>query len=79
MAIKDAKKTALGPVYHVFLRGRLHDVEDYADSIFIVVANNPLVGVSGISHDVSVLPDAALGGFPTRQIEGRRVWRGTIP
>lgn len=64
MAIKNSEETALGPVNHVFLRGRLHDVEHYADSILIVVANDPLVCVGGISHNVPVFSDAALGGLP---------------
>lgn len=64
MAIKDSEETALGPVNHIFLGRRLHNVQYYADSILIVVANDPLVGVSGISHNVPVLPDATLGGLP---------------
>ena len=45
VSVEDSEETALGPVFYVFLRGRLHDVKDDADSILVVVSNNTLVGV----------------------------------
>ena len=66
MTIKDSEETAFWPVFHVFFGWWLHDIEDNADSIFVVVSNDSLIGISCIAHNKSVFSNTALGGLPTR-------------
>jgi len=48
MTIKHTEESALGPV--VALLGRwLHYVQDYGDSVLIVVSDDALIGVSRIA------------------------------
>ena len=54
MTIKYTEESALGPV--VALLGRwLHYVQDYGDSVFIVVSNDALIGVSRIARNDAIL------------------------
>ena len=56
----------------------MHDVEDYADPVLIVVSNYTLVGVSSIPYDAASLSNAALGRLPERKVDGGWVWRRSI-
>lgn len=64
MAIEDTEETALRPVCNIFLCWRLHNVENNANSILIVVSDDALVGIGSISHDVPILTNTALSWFP---------------
>jgi len=60
MAIEDPEESTLWPVVTLFT-GRLHDVQDYRHSIFIIVSDHSLIGVGRIPRDDSVFPDRAFG------------------
>jgi len=68
VAVEDAKEAALGPVGHVLLGRWLHDVEHDADAVFVVVADDALVGVRCVADDVAVLAHATFGGLPAGQV-----------
>ena len=54
MTIKYTEESALGPVV-ALLRRWLHYVQDYGDSILIVVSDDALIGVSRISGNDAIL------------------------
>ena len=76
--IKHSEEAALRPVGHVFFGGWLHDVEDYAHSVFIIVSDDALVSIGGIPHDVTIFANTALSGLPARQIESLGVGWWTL-
>ena len=65
MAIVDAEEGTLRPVFVLSVFG-LHDVQDDADAILIVVPHQSLIGVGCISPNYSVALHAALSGFVVR-------------
>lgn len=78
VAVENAEEGALGPVFDVLFAWRLHDVEDDADSVLVVVSDDALVGVRCVADDWAVLTNTALGGFPLRKIDGRWVHRWIV-
>lgn len=78
MPVEDAKEAALGPIFNILLGRRLHDIEDDADAILVIVSYNALVGVGGVTHDEAVLTHTALRWLPARQVERPGIWRGTV-
>ena len=64
VSIKDSEEAALWPILDILLGLRLHDIEDDADPVFVVVSDDALVCVGSIADDMTGLPDAALGWFP---------------
>jgi hypothetical protein len=54
MTIKYTEESSLGPVI-ALLRRWLHYVQDYGDSILIVVSYDALIGVSRISGNDAIL------------------------
>lgn len=75
VAIEDAEKATLGPVLHVLLVGRLHDIEHYADPVLVIITDNALIGVRSITHNEAIFAHAAFGRLPAGQIQERRIWR----
>ena len=65
MAIVNPEKRALRPVLAVFVL-RLHDIENDSHTVFVVVSDNPLVGIGRIRRDYSV----PLGGALCRLVFG---------
>lgn len=65
MPIEDAEEGTLGPVV-ALLSGRLHYVEDDGDPVLVVVSDDALVSISGISRDNPVLSYRALSLFEIR-------------
>lgn len=68
MAIEHSEKAALGPILNILFRRWLHYIQNYADSIFVVVSDDALIGVGGVAHDESILSHAAFSWLPTRQV-----------
>lgn len=62
--VKDSEERAFWPVLHILLAWGLHDVEDYTNSVFIIVSNDSLICVGCISDDASILSYTTLGWFP---------------
>lgn len=54
MTIKYTEESALGPVV-ALLGWRLHYVQDYGDSVFIIVSDNTLVSISRIAGNDAIL------------------------
>ena len=54
MTIKYTEESALGPIV-ALLGWRLHYIQDYGDSVLIVVSDDALIGVSRIAGNYSVL------------------------
>jgi hypothetical protein len=54
MTIKYTEESALGPVV-ALLGWWLHYVQDYRDSVFIVVSDDALIGVSRIAGYDAIL------------------------
>lgn len=75
VAIEHAEEAALGPVLDVLFVGRLHDVEDDAHAVLIIITNNALISVRGVTHNESVLAHTALGRLPAGQVQRGRIWR----
>ena len=78
MAIENTEEAALWPVFNVFLCRWLHDVEDNANTIFVVVPDYALVCVGCVTHDEAILADTAFRRLPAGQVERSRVRRWTI-
>lgn len=76
--IEDSEEAALGPVLDIFLGRRLHDVQDDADPVLVVVSDNALIRVRGVSHYESVFAHTALRRLPARQVESARVGRWSV-
>lgn len=74
VTVKNAKEAAFRPFLNVFLDRRLHDVQDNADSVLVVVSNDALVGIRSIAHDETIFADTTFGGLPTRQVECCWIW-----
>ena len=68
MSIKDSKEAAFGPIFNVLFGRRLHNIQNDADSVFIIVSYYALVCVGRITYDASILSNTALGGLPTWKI-----------
>ena len=66
MSIEDAKERALGPRV-TFLVLWLHDIQDYRNTIFVVVADYALVGVSSVCSQDPVASRATLCRFVVGQ------------
>ena len=67
MAIIDSKEGALGPLAPTeLLRLRLHNIQDYSDSIFVVITDDALVSISSIGCDDSVALGRVLSGLIIR-------------
>ena len=66
MSIEDAKEGALGPRV-TFLVLWLHDVQDYRNTIFVVVADYALVDVSSVCSQDPVASRATLCRFMVGQ------------
>ena len=67
VAIVDAEKGAFRPLgTAVLLRFRLHDVEDNGHSVFVVVADDALVGVCAVGCDDTVAFGGKFGGLVVR-------------
>ena len=64
VTVKDSEETTFGPIFNVLLVLRLHNIEDYTDSVFIVISNNALVSVGSVAHNDSVLSYTAFCWFP---------------
>jgi hypothetical protein len=54
MTIEHTEESALGPVV-ALLGWRLHYVQDYGDSVLIVVSDDALVSVSRITGNDAIL------------------------
>lgn len=60
MAVVDSKKRTTRPEFCIF-KLRLDYVEDYRNTILVVVSYNPLMGVSSVRHNNSVSFAGKLG------------------
>jgi len=78
MSVEDAEKGAFGPDVHVFFGWRLHNIQNDADTVFVVVTDDSLVGVCSVPHYTSVFTDRTLGWLPCWQVQAQRVWRCTV-
>ena len=70
MAVKDPEEAAFGPMLDIFLGRRLHNVKHDGDSIFIIISDDALISVCGVSHNYTVLSNAAFSGLPARKVKG---------
>lgn len=61
MAIVNSEEGTFGPVLHISLVRRFHNVEDDRHSVLIVIPNNSLMRVRTISFDHSVSLDRTFG------------------
>lgn len=66
MAVINAKERAPGPVGSIF-ELRLNYIKDNGDSIFIIVSNDALVGISCVGNYYSVSFACEFGGFICRE------------
>lgn len=73
MAIKYTEESALGPVI-ALLGWRLHYVQDYGDSVLIIISDDALIGVSRIAGNDAILSHRALGLLEVGQLHSVRVW-----
>ena len=62
MTIVHAEEGALGPLFVLPLL-RLHDIQDYRNSVFVVSSNKSLVGVCSVASHDAVSLDAYLCGL----------------
>lgn len=74
MPVKNGKKGAFWPPIAFFLRRLLH-VQHYRHSVFVVVANNALVGICCVGLDNAVLFDRVLGRLEVGQLDMRQLQR----
>lgn len=72
MSIENGKEGALGPSLTLLLRWFLN-IEDNANSVFIIISDYPLVRISCIAFDYSVLFDRVFGTFKVRQLYMRHL------
>lgn len=77
MTIENTKEAAFGPVYNIFFGGWLHDIQNYTDSILVVISNDSLISVSCISHNVTIFAYTTFRWLPARQIQNCRIRRST--
>ena len=66
VTVEHSEEGALWPVFDVFLLRWLHDVQDNAYSVFVVVTDYSLVGVGCVPHYAAIFSDTALSRFPSR-------------
>lgn len=78
VTVKDAEEGALWPMLNVLLLRWLHDVQDDAYSVFVVVTDDALVGVGCIPHNTSIFSDTALSGLPSWQVQTFRIRRWSV-
>jgi hypothetical protein len=64
MTIIDGKEAASGPLIDL-LELWLYNIEDYANSIFIIVPDNSLMRIGGVTTDDTVLFAGEFGGVIT--------------
>ena len=70
MSVVNPEERAFGPVIDLALFAlRFHNVEYDCDTIFIVVPDDALVGVSAVRSDYAVAFAAVLGGLVVREQE----------
>lgn len=50
MAIVHSEKAAFGPLFVLSVLG-LHNIENYADPVFVVSSDKPLIRVGGVGTD----------------------------
>lgn len=78
VAIEDAEEANLGPLdIEMRLVFGFEDIEDDANSVFVVVPDDALVGVGGVGLDDPALLLTGLGGFVVLQLDGLGIqhWR----
>jgi hypothetical protein len=56
----------------------LHDVENDADAVFVVVTDDALISIGCITHDYAIFSDRAFRGLPARQVDAYGVRRWTV-
>jgi hypothetical protein len=73
MAVKYSKKAHLGPLAFPIFGFRLENVQYYADSVFVILSDNPLVSVGRVSFHNPALFIAGLSYLVIFKLKGFRV------
>lgn len=73
MSVKDPKEADLRPLALPSLGLGLEYVQDYADSVFIVLSNDPLVSICRICLHYSAFLIAGLSDLVILELEGLRI------
>ena len=76
MAIINRKQTALRPITHAPFILWFADVQNYGDSVLVVGADVPVVGVGSVRVEQSVLLRGVAGGEDFRNAKGRLAFGG---
>mgnify|MGYP006889576092 CR=1 FL=1 len=78
MTIEYSEETTFWPVFNILFVLRLHNVENNAHSILIIISNDSLVSVGSVTHNHTIFPDTTFCGFPAGQVDGGRVRRRSV-